>query len=75
MAGAEETGTQRINNMGQGLMGIRMMGRRKVMPMWENDPVWLHDRIRRESGQGRVWVPPQTEIRQRSEKGRSGYEE
>ena len=43
MAGAEETGTQRSQKMGQGAMGLEMLGRRQVTPRWENDPVWLHD--------------------------------
>ena len=44
--------------MGQGEMGLGIMGQRKMTPRWENDPVWLHDGIIRESGQGRVWAPP-----------------
>ena len=40
--------------------------------LWENDPVWLHDRSRPESDQRSVWSPPQTEVRQREEKGRAG---
>ena len=58
MAGAEETGTQRSQKMGQGAMGIEILGRRQVTPRWENDPVWLHGGIRWESGQGRLWHPP-----------------
>ena len=44
--------------MGQGAMGLGMLGLRQVMPRYANDPVWLHDRIRQESGQGRVRASP-----------------
>ena len=46
----EETGTQRIQKMGQGVMGIGMLGRRQVIPRSENYPVLLNDRSRQESG-------------------------
>ena len=75
MAGAEEeTGPQRSQKMGQGAMGIGMLGRMQVTPRWANDTVWLHNRSRQESDQGRVWAPPppQTEIRRREEKGGDG---
>ena len=44
--------------MGQGAMGLGMLGWRQVMPRWENDNAWLHDGSRRESDQGRVRAPP-----------------
>ena len=44
--------------MGQGSMGIGIMGWIQVTPRWTNDPVWLHNRSRREIGQGQVWPPP-----------------
>ena len=69
MAGAEETGTNRSQNMGQEAMGFRMLGRRQVTPRSANDYVWLHDRSRQENGQGRAQAPPHTEIRRREEKG------
>ena len=72
MLGAEETGTQRSMKMGQEVMGHGMLGRRQVTSRWANDPVWLNDRSRQESGQGRVQAPPQTEIRRRAEKGGAG---
>ena len=55
--------------MGQGGMGLGMLGRRQATTRWENDPVWMHDRSRQESGQGQVQAPPQTEIRRRADKG------
>ena len=58
--------------MGQGEMGIRMMGRRQVTPRWANDPVWLHRRSRRESGQGRVREPPPDGNQAEGGEGRSG---
>ena len=58
VAGAEKAGTQRSKKMGKGVMGLGMLGRRYVTPRWVNDPVWLHDRSRQESGQGRVRAPP-----------------
>ena len=58
VAGTEETGTQRIHKMGQVVMGLGIMGQIQVTPRWVNDPVWLHNRCRRESGQGQVWAPP-----------------
>ena len=54
----EETGMQRSQNIGQGAMGIGIMGGRQVTPRWENDPVWLHDGSIREHGQGRVREQP-----------------
>ena len=39
-------------------MGLGMLGRRQVIPRWLNDPVWLHDGSRWESGQGLVRAPP-----------------
>ena len=38
-------------------MGLRMLGRIKVMTRWVNDTVWLHDGGQ-ERGQGRVREPP-----------------
>ena len=58
MAGEEETGKQRSQNMGQVEMGLGLLGWIQVTPMWENDLVWLHNGSRRESGQGRVRAPP-----------------
>ena len=45
--------------MGQGEMGLSMLGRRQVTCSWSNDPVWLNDGIRQGSGPGRVQTPPQ----------------
>ena len=53
----EETGTQMIKKMGQGDMGLGMLGRRQVTPRWANNPVWLNNGRRQESGQGRVRAP------------------
>ena len=64
MAGAEDTGTQRSQRMGQGEMGLGMLGRRQVNPRWENDPVWLHGGSIRESGQGRVRATPPPGVNQ-----------
>ena len=75
MAGAEEEKvTQRSQKMGQGEMGIGMLGWRQVIPRWENDPVWLHKVIIRESVQGRLQEPPKTEIRRKAEKGGASLE-
>ena len=54
----EETWTQRSQNMRQGAIGLGMLVRRQVTPRWANDPMWLHNGSRRESGQGRVRAPP-----------------
>ena len=64
-AGVEVTGTQRSKGMGQVTIGLGMLVRRKVTPMWDNNHVWLHGGSRRNSGQGRLQAPPlpQTEIR------------
>ena len=60
-------------NMGQGAMGLGMLGRRQMMPRCDNDTVWLHAGSRRESGQGRVRAPPPPEGNQaESGEGRSG---
>ena len=50
VAGAEETWTQRSQNMRQGSMDLRMIVQRQVTPRWENDPVCLHKGSIRESG-------------------------
>ena len=64
---------QRSQNVEQGVMGLGIMGLSQVTPMWANHPVWMHNGIRQESGQGRVRSPPsQREIRQREEKGGAG---
>ena len=63
---------RRRQKMDQGAMGLGMLGRRQVTPRSANNLVWLHDGFRKESGQGRVWADPQTEIRRRTEKGGSG---
>ena len=52
MAGAEDTGTQRSHNMGQVEMGLGMLVRIQVTPRWTNDPVWLNNGSRQDSGQG-----------------------
>ena len=44
--------------MGQGAMGLGMLGQRQVTTRWANEPVWLHVGSRQESGQGRVRAPP-----------------
>ena len=69
----EETGTQRIQKMGQGAMGLGMMRRGKVTPRWENDTVWLHGGSRRESGQGRVRAPPPPQGGYQAEGGEGGH--
>ena len=43
---------QRIQRMGQGEMGLGMMGIRQVTPRWENDTVWLHDEVDRRVARG-----------------------
>ena len=65
--------------MGQGDMGLEMLGRRQVTPRWEKYPVWLHNKSRKDSGQGRVRAPPPDgnqaeggEGRRRAEKGGEG---
>ena len=58
VAGEEETGTQRIQNMKQVAMSIGIMGQRQVTPRWENDPVWMHNGSIQESGQGRGQATP-----------------
>ena len=69
----EEIGTQIGQMMGQGEMGLGIMGWRQLTHGWANDPVWLHDGSRQESGQGRVQAPPPPrEIRWRAEKGGAG---
>ena len=45
--GAEDIGTQSSHDMGQGAMGIGILGRRQVTPRWANDPVWMHDGSKR----------------------------
>ena len=58
--------------MEQRAMVPGMLGWRQVKPRWANNPLWLHDGSRQESGQGRMQADPQMEIRQRSEKGGAG---
>ena len=58
--------------MGKGARGLGVLGQRQVTTRWANDTVWLHNGSRRDSGQGRVRAPPQTEIRRMAEKGREG---
>ena len=58
--------------MGKGARSIGVLGQIQVTTRWANDTVWLHNGSRRESGQGPVREPPQTEIRLRAEKGREG---
>ena len=70
MAGAEDTGVKRIQRVGQVEMGLGMLGRRQVTPRWMNDPVWLHDQSRKESGQGWFRHPP----RRKSGRGRKRVE-
>ena len=72
MAGAEETGKQRSQKMGQGEMGLGMLGRIQVIPKWENDPVCIHNGSIQESGQWQVRAPPQYRIRRRAEKCGAG---
>ena len=54
----EETGTQMGQMMGQGEMGLGMLGWRQVITRWANDHVWMYHGSRQESGQGRVQAPP-----------------
>ena len=71
MTGAEEeTGTHMIHNMGQGEMGLRMLGRRQVTPRWANDSVWLNDGRGKENGQGRIQALPDRNLEKVGE-GRS----
>ena len=65
--------------MGQGAMGIGMLGQRQAKTRWANDPVWLHGRSRQDIGQWRVRAfPPDVnqaegrEGRRRAEKGGEG---
>ena len=63
-----------IHRMGQGKMGLGILGQRKVTPRWVNDPVWLHGGSKLESGQGRVWAPPSPDGNQaEGGEGRSGF--
>ena len=68
----EETWTQRSQKMGQGDMGIGILGRIQLTPRWENDPVWLHGGSRRDSGQGQVRAPPPDGNQAEGREGRSG---
>ena len=54
----EETETQRSQNTEQEVIGIGILGHIQVTPRQANDPLWLNDGSRRESGQGRVQAPP-----------------
>ena len=54
VAGADVTGKQRSHKMGQGEMGISILGQIQVIPRWSNDPVCINNRNIREGGQG--WV-------------------
>ena len=54
----EETGTQRSQKMVQLVMDLSMLEQRQVMPRLANDPLWLHNGIRRESGLVWVRAPP-----------------
>ena len=47
--------------MGQGVIGIGMLGRRQMTPRWVNDPVWMHTESTRESGYGRAQATPPPE--------------
>ena len=58
--------------MRQKVMGLRMLGQRQVTPRWGNDPVWLYDRIRRDSGQGQVRAYPLDINQAEGGEGRSG---
>ena len=58
---------------GEGARGLGVLGQRQVTPRWANDTVWLHNGSRRESVQGRVRAPPQTEIRRRADKCGEGW--
>ena len=46
--------TQRIQNTGQGYMGISMLGHRQAMPRWVNDSMCLNNGRTWDIGQGRV---------------------
>ena len=68
----EEKETQKSQNMGQGAVGISMLGQRQVTYRRANNPVWLNNRTRQESGLGRVQAPPPEGFRRRAEKGGAG---
>ena len=72
MAGAEETGTQKSQKMGHGVMSLMMLGRIQVTPIWENGPVWMSNESRRKSGQGQVRPPPLDGNQAEGGEGRSG---
>ena len=44
--------------MGKEEMGIGILGGRQGTPRWANDPVWLHNGSRQNSGQVQVQAPP-----------------
>ena len=58
--------------MGQGAMGLGMLGRRQVMLRWAKDPVWMHNGSKWDIGQRWMQALPHTEIRRRPEKGGAG---
>ena len=69
VAGAEETGAQMSQIMGQVVMSLGMLGKRQLTPRWTNDPVWLHNGVDGRVARGGCETPPQTENRRREEKG------
>ena len=42
--------------------GFCMMGRRRGLPRWADDPVWRLDGRRQEGTRGRIQTPPWKEI-------------
>ena len=57
---------------GAGRDGSWFAGMETGVPRWANDPVWLHNGSRRESGQGRVQAPPPKGNQAEGGEGRSG---
>ena len=58
MAGAEETGAQMSQIMGQGAMSLGMLGKIQLTPRWKNDPVWGYKLGNRREVWGRCGHPP-----------------
>ena len=68
----EEIGTQRIQWMGQGEMGLGILGQRQVTPMWANDPVWLYNGVDGRLARGGFGNPHPRRKYAEDGKGRSG---
>ena len=58
VAGVKGKGMQRSHSMGQGEMGIGILGRRKMTLRWANYPVLMHDRVYGRVARGGCVHPP-----------------